>query len=72
MEKQVYAEMIQHLSCQVCLREVPLSEAVSEEATDYVIFFFGLDCYGKWRHLADMTKYRQRIDNPRHRTREGE
>jgi hypothetical protein len=53
MEKQEYAVTIQHLSCQVCLSEVPLSEAGSEEATDYLIFYFGLDCFDKWRHLAD-------------------
>jgi hypothetical protein len=37
------------VACDVCLREVPASEARSEEASDYVMYFCGLECYGKWR-----------------------
>ena len=37
------------VKCNVCLKEVPISEAKSEEATDYVIHFCGLDCYSKWQ-----------------------
>lgn len=37
------------VECQVCLKEVPLSEAKSQEATDYVLHFCGLECYEKWR-----------------------
>lgn len=35
--------------CDVCLREVPLSEAVVPEAADYVCHFCGLDCFAKWK-----------------------
>ena len=35
--------------CHVCLREVPISSAMSEEASDYVLHFCGLVCYEKWR-----------------------
>ena len=35
------------LSCKVCFKEIPLSEAVNEEATDYILHFCGLDCYAK-------------------------
>jgi hypothetical protein len=31
------------------MKEIPLSEAQSEEADDYVRHFCGLDCYAKWR-----------------------
>jgi uncharacterized protein DUF3330 len=31
--------------CEVCEKEVPLSGAVVPEATDYLIYFCGLDCY---------------------------
>lgn len=35
--------------CEVCLKEVPLSEAKSDEASDYVFYFCGLECYAKWK-----------------------
>lgn len=42
------------VSCKICLKEIPLSEARNSEATDYVIHFCGLECYGKWsRQLAE-------------------
>jgi len=37
------------VSCEVCMAEIPVSEAKSEEATDYVVYFFGLDCYAAWK-----------------------
>ena len=37
------------IACEVCMKEIPASEAASEEATDYVIYFCGLDCYAAWR-----------------------
>ena len=38
------------ISCEVCLKEVPKSEAKSAEVNDYVAYFCGLDCYDKWQH----------------------
>lgn len=49
MSDNQQARQDQKVECQVCLKEVPLSEAKSEEATDYVIHFCGLDCYEKWK-----------------------
>lgn len=34
------------VACQVCFKEIPLSEAL---ATDYALHFCGLECYAKWR-----------------------
>jgi hypothetical protein len=31
----------------MCHREIPVSEAKSEEAVDYVLYFCGMDCYAK-------------------------
>ena len=45
-KKPVHEKMIK---CAVCLKEVPISEAKSHEASDYVRHFCGLDCFGKWR-----------------------
>ena len=39
---------VKTLSCDLCLKEIPVSEAKSEEATDYVVYFCGLDCYQQW------------------------
>lgn len=41
------------INCELCLKEVPQSEATSEEAEDYVIWFCGLKCYDKWRNSKD-------------------
>jgi hypothetical protein len=38
--------------CAVCEHEVPLSEAVVREASDYMAYFCGLDCYERWRRQA--------------------
>ena len=46
-EKKPAGDVI--VACEVCIKEVPISEAKSEEATDYVIHFCGLDCYAKWK-----------------------
>lgn len=40
---------VELIDCSVCLKEVPISEARSEEATDYVLHFCGLECYTKWK-----------------------
>lgn len=37
------------VACEVCLKEIPVSETKSEEATEYVVHFCGLDCYEKWK-----------------------
>ena len=37
------------VTCEICLREIPSSEARIAEATDYVLHFFGVECYAKWR-----------------------
>lgn len=37
------------VECAICSAEIPVSEAMNEEATDYVLHFCGLDCYAKWK-----------------------
>ena len=41
------------VSCKVCLKEVPVSAAKSEESDEYVLHFCGLECYDKWRHKKE-------------------
>ena len=38
----------QTVNCGTCMKEVPLSEAKSAEAEDYVVHFCGLECYEQW------------------------
>lgn len=37
------------IACEVCLKEIPASEASSDEASDYVAHFCGLECHEIWR-----------------------
>lgn len=41
------------VECEVCLTEIPASEAKNEEASDYVLHFCGLECFEKWRNSED-------------------
>lgn len=38
--------------CEVCLKEIPRSEAVNAEAQDYVLHFCGIECYRTWAQSA--------------------
>ncbi len=45
-ERPVAAEQV---PCEVCLKEIPKSEATVPEAADYVAYFCGLECYAQWK-----------------------
>jgi hypothetical protein len=55
MTTKVEPLQVEQIACEICLKEVPRSEAVVSEATDYVAYFCGLDCYGKWKDEGDKT-----------------
>lgn len=40
---------VDEIQCDVCMREIPASEAVNAEADEYVMNFCGLECYDRWR-----------------------
>jgi hypothetical protein len=40
------------LSCDICLNEIPASEAGNPEVQDYLLYLCGLDCYRQWREQA--------------------
>jgi hypothetical protein len=50
------------VACEICLREIPLSEARSDEASDYVRYFCGLDCYDQWHTRAKQAKEHQETE----------
>lgn len=37
------------VSCKVCLKEIPRSVASSQEASEYVLYFCGDDCFVEWQ-----------------------
>ena len=39
--------------CEVCLKEIPRSEAKTSEVDDYVLHFCGINCYDKWHRKND-------------------
>lgn len=43
-----------HVSCEMCLKEIPVSAAVVAEATDYFAYFCGLECYEQWKHRGEV------------------
>ena len=43
---------VERVSCEICLKEVPITEAIVPEATDYFVHFCGLECYGKWKNQS--------------------
>jgi hypothetical protein len=53
MAKERESTAPERVSCDVCLKQVPKSEAQSPEASDYVLYFCGLDCYEKWKQQKD-------------------
>lgn len=53
---------VPRVSCEECLKEVPVTEAMIPEAADYFVHFCGLECYEKWRSRGG--KPRQQADKP--------
>ena len=41
------------LSCEVCKKEIPASEAVCAEAADYVLYYCGIACFELWREQSE-------------------
>jgi len=39
----------EQLACEVCLKEIPASGASSDETSDYVASYCGLECYEIWK-----------------------
>lgn len=44
---------VERVACEICLKEVPISEATVPEAMDYVLYFCGLDCYEQWKRQSE-------------------
>jgi hypothetical protein len=46
--------MDKQVPCDVCHKEIPLSEVKRFEAQDYVTHFCGLDCYSTWKDRSEV------------------
>lgn len=53
MTKSALTPDQQLVSCEICLKSIPIAEAKSAEAEDYVAYFCGLECYDLWKHQED-------------------
>ncbi|HYA66497.1 MAG TPA: DUF3330 domain-containing protein [Burkholderiaceae bacterium] len=53
---------IEHITCEICLKEVPASEAMVSEAMDYIVYLCGLDCYERWK--AQQAKPDDQVKQP--------
>jgi len=40
---------VEHSSCEIFLKEVPLTEVANPETADYIVHFSSLDCYEEWK-----------------------
>lgn len=53
MVKKSDSSEVEKVSCEICRKEVPLSEAMIPEASDYMAHFCGLECYAKWKQQSE-------------------
>jgi len=53
------------IPCEVCEKEVPLSEAFTSEAETYVLYFCGVECLGEWRKRAEQ-QYGESLPDLKH------
>ncbi|MDH5710603.1 MAG: DUF3330 domain-containing protein [Gammaproteobacteria bacterium] len=37
------------IACEICLKEIPKSDGTITEVDDYVMNYFGLECYKQWQ-----------------------
>ena len=46
------------IPCDVCRKELPLSEAMIPEAEEYIAHFCDLECYEKWKQESGQNRKR--------------
>ena len=53
MVKKTGLPEVEIVSCAICRKEIPLSEALIPEAADYMVYFCGLECYAEWKRRSE-------------------
>lgn len=43
------------VSCEICLKEIPVSKATSAEGADYFLYFCGTECFAQWEEQEKNT-----------------
>ena len=56
MDKPFNQSEVEKVPCDVCRKEVPLSEAKISEAADYVAHFCGMECYAQWKKGSERAR----------------
>ena len=46
-------DAVEIVACDVCFKEIPISEIKSDEASDYVHHYCGLECFAQWQAQED-------------------
>lgn len=49
MNKEAPPDEHELVSCEICMKSIPRSDATNGEKDDYVAYFCGLDCYEQWQ-----------------------
>ena len=65
MVKKTGLPEVEIVSCAICRKEIPLSEALTPEAADYMVYFCGLECYAKWKKRSESSG--QQGKNPKNK-----
>ncbi|MBI3774538.1 MAG: DUF3330 domain-containing protein [Gammaproteobacteria bacterium] len=52
---------VETIHCDVCMKEIPVSEAKNAEVQDYVMHFCGLECYDLWSHQTAPEKPQEKL-----------
>jgi hypothetical protein len=53
MNKKGPVAAAERAACSICMKEIPISEAVVPEVTDSLMHFCGLICYHQWKNQTD-------------------
>lgn len=56
MNKQSPSNEQELVSCEICLKSIPRSDATNAEKEDYVAYFCGLDCFEQWNQKQSKEK----------------
>jgi hypothetical protein len=47
------------VACASCMKDIPLSAAISSEAAGYTVYFCGTDCFSEWNRQAERSGLKQ-------------
>lgn len=57
--RRVALQQDEKISCTSCMKDIPRSAAKSSEASGYILYFCGVDCYNEWNRQAERAHFKQ-------------